>query len=68
MFAARLQLAEHRGENLGRVDPWILFEILVGATSIRGLLHGSADGEAFVESLGNALYVLARHSTEIAAE
>jgi len=67
-FAARLDRAERRGEIPGPADASTLFEILTGATSIRGLIQGNAGADAFVESLAGALYVLARHGAEMSAE
>ncbi|MGO4201839.1 TetR/AcrR family transcriptional regulator [Rhodococcus sp. TAF43] len=67
-FVARLDRAAQTGEVPGPVDASILFEILTGATSIRGLTQGYADAEAFVESLTDALYTLACRGAAAASE
>lgn len=63
-FTARLESAVENGEVPGPVDVAMLFEILSGTTVIRGLMEGNADADAFVESLADALYVVARHGAE----
>lgn len=65
-FAARFDRAVHRGEIPGPVDAATLFDILTGATSIRGLTQGNTGADEFVASLAGALYVLACHGADTA--
>jgi AcrR family transcriptional regulator len=62
-FAARLELAAERGEIPAPVDASILFEILTGTTSVRGLFKGGRDSDTFTVALGDALHVLACHGS-----
>lgn len=64
-FAERLDAAADAGEIPGPAPTELLFEILSGATTVRGLIHGDADADAFVADLAASLYVLARHGSEI---
>lgn len=64
-FVARLELAEERGEIPGPVDAAMLFEIVSGVTTVRGLTQGMSGADEFVESLAGALYVLASHGAEM---
>ncbi|QCQ89942.1 TetR/AcrR family transcriptional regulator [Rhodococcus sp. SGAir0479] len=66
-FAERLEIAVRGGEIPGPADAATLFEILTGATSIRGLTQGNLDAEEFVAALGGALYTLACHGADTAA-
>lgn len=60
-FSARLDLAVRNGEIPRAVDASMIFDILSGATSIRGLTQGTTGADEFVVGLGGALYVLAVH-------
>ncbi|MDH6676440.1 AcrR family transcriptional regulator [Rhodococcus sp. LBL1] len=62
-FAARLELAAERGEILAPVDASILFEILIGTTSVHGLVKGGRESDTFAAALGDALHVLACHGS-----
>lgn len=64
-FADLLEGAVERGEAEAGVDPNFLFDLLSGATTMRGLNRGAEDADSFVESLAGALYVLAAHATEV---
>ncbi len=66
-FSARLDRAVRDGEIPGPVYAATLFEILTGATSVRGLTQGNAQADEFAESLAGALYVLASHGAEMSA-
>ncbi|MFC4606005.1 TetR/AcrR family transcriptional regulator [Rhodococcus kronopolitis] len=65
-FRELLDRAVARGEIAAGADAMFLFDLLSGATTMRGITRG-AEGEAsFVESLAGALYVLAAHADEAA--
>ncbi|WP_435277760.1 TetR/AcrR family transcriptional regulator [Rhodococcus yananensis] len=64
-FVERLDAAVDAGDIPGPVPATMLFELLAGATTVRGLIHGDDDADAFVDELASSLYVLARHSDEI---
>lgn len=64
-FADLLAGAAARGEIEGGVDANFLFDMLSGATTMRGLIRGTEDADEFVESLAGALYVLAAHAAEM---
>lgn len=64
-FADLLEEAAARGEVAGGADPNLLFDLLSGATTMRGLNRGTEDADEFVESLAGALYVLAAHAAEM---
>lgn len=66
-FAERFDRAVDTGEIPGPVDVDIFFEILTGATSIRGLTHGNTDADRFVAALAGSLYVLASHGADAVA-
>ncbi|PTR28654.1 TetR family transcriptional regulator [Rhodococcus sp. OK519] len=66
-FSARLELAARNGEIPRAVDPSMIFDILSGTTSLRGVIQGSSGADEFVESLAGALYVLACNGAEVSA-
>lgn len=65
-FEARLELAAERGEVPAPADASILFEILTGTTSVRGLVKGGSGSGDFAAALGDALHVLACHGSGLA--
>ncbi|QBJ97408.1 TetR/AcrR family transcriptional regulator [Rhodococcus sp. ABRD24] len=67
-FTSRLDRAASTGEIPGPVDATVLFDILTGTTSIRGLTQGDVDAASFVESLARALHVLACHGSAVVPE
>ena len=65
-FAELLSDAVARGEIPAGVDAPFLFDLLSGATTMRGLTRGDEYADSFIESLSSALYVLA--SADAASE
>lgn len=65
-FRDLLDRAVARGEIDAGADAMFLFDLLSGATTMRGLTRGAADEASFVDSLAGALYVLAAHAAEAA--
>lgn len=63
-FQRLLDGAVARGEIASGVDAMFLFDLLSGATTMRGLTRGTEDEDEFVEALTGALYVLAAHASE----
>jgi AcrR family transcriptional regulator len=63
-FQGLLDGAVDRGEIASGVDAMFLFDLLSGATTMRGLTRGTEDEDEFVESLAGALFVLAAHAAE----
>ncbi|SEL53771.1 DNA-binding transcriptional regulator, AcrR family [Rhodococcus maanshanensis] len=63
-FQDLLDGAVARGEIAGGVNATFLFDLLSGATTMRGLTRGVEDEEEFVDALAGSLYVLAAHATE----
>lgn len=61
-FSDLLDGAAARGEIAPGADPMFLFDLLSGATTMHGLMHGTEGADAFVEALTDALYVLAAHA------
>ncbi len=55
-----LRAAIQRGEARADVDVETLFDLLRGATVLRGLLHGTDDLEPFVQRISDALWRLSR--------
>lgn len=64
-FADLLAGAAARGEIATVGDANFLFDLLSGATTMRGLNRGTEGADDFVDSLAGALYVLAAHSAEV---
>lgn len=63
-FQEMLDNAAARGEIPVEVDATFLFDLLSGATTMRGLTRGTEDGDRFVDSLASSLFVLAVHASE----
>lgn len=63
-FQAMLDNAAVRGEIPVEVDATFLFDLLSGATTMRGLTRGTEDEDRFVDSLAGSLFVLAVHASE----
>lgn len=67
-FSSRLELAERNGEIPTAANATMIFDILSGTTSVRGLIQGNAGADEFVQSLAGALYLLACNGAEMSAE
>lgn len=67
-FSSRLELAERSGEIPSAANASLIFDILSGTTSVRGLIQGKAGVDEFVQALADALYVLACNGAEMSAE
>ncbi|MGO4201093.1 TetR/AcrR family transcriptional regulator [Rhodococcus sp. TAF43] len=65
-FSDLLEGAVTRGEIAPGADPMFLFDLMSGTTMMRGLMQGAEGADTFVDSLADALYVLAAHATESA--
>lgn len=65
-FASLIAGAVDRSEIPADVDDTFLFDLLSSSTSMRGLMRGMDDADAYVESFAGALYVLAVHCAEVA--
>ncbi|NMM85218.1 TetR family transcriptional regulator [Rhodococcus sp. SRB_17] len=63
-FQGLLEGAAARGEIPAGVDAMFLFDLMSGATTMRGLTRGTEDEDGFVDSLAGSLFVLAAHATE----
>lgn len=63
-FRDLLDGAAARGEIAGGVDAMFLFDLLSGATTMRGLTRGAEDEDSFVEALAGSLFVVAAHTSE----
>lgn len=63
-FQDLLEGAGARGEIPAGVDAMFLFDLMSGATTMRGLTRGTEEEDSFVDSLAGSLFVLAAHATE----